>query len=567
MAINNFDTKTQSFIEIMGNGKSYVVPKFQRDYSWEEEQWEDLWQDIIELQSDDEHYMGHLLLQTDNKKDYTIIDGQQRLTTITIIILAGLHKIKQFIDSGSKSSENEAILNDLMRTYVGFTDFSTFVAKPKLTLNYNNDRHFRNYLCAMQKPPIRKVKASERLLSKAQEFFIEKINTLKVTDSRHVAKFVDGLVHSLQFTTITVASDLNAYKVFETLNARGVKLSTPDLIKNYLFSIIDEKQPLHDNEIRNLEEMWENITSELGKDSSFSRFIHVEWNSRKPLIQKGNLFKEIKKEIKNKENSFAYLHMLQKSSEIYSALEKPKDTFWERDYYKKVKTPLKTLDMFNIVQPHVVLIAAYYNFSAKEFVEIAKYIEIISVRYNVIGNLQPNVQERIYNKIACAISSKEFTSLNNIKNSLKELYPSDEDFYNSFVNKHMRTSQSVKKVRYILARIEESLNSNSPVDDELLTLEHVLPRNPEDGHWDKKFVGDALDECAELVGNMTLLQSTINIDLGTKSFSEKKEIYKNSPFTITKMLANYEDWNSEAVEHRQKWLAEQAVKCWRIDFE
>ena len=104
MALNNFDPKKQSFIEIMGNGKSYTVPKFQRDYSWEEEHWEDLWQDINELLgTDEEHYMGHLLLQTDNKRDYTIIDGQQRLTTITIIILSALHKIKQFIEIGRAS--------------------------------------------------------------------------------------------------------------------------------------------------------------------------------------------------------------------------------------------------------------------------------------------------------------------------------------------------------------------------------------------------------------------------------------------------------------------------------
>ena len=158
MALNNFDTKTQSFIEIMGNGKRYTVPKFQRDYSWEEEHWEDLWQDITDLQgSEDEHYMGHLLLQTENKKDYIVIDGQQRLTTITIIILACLHKLKQFIENGNEAENNQAILEDLTRSYIGFTDFTTFVVKPKLTLNYNNDKHFRNYLCSLQRPPSRKI--------------------------------------------------------------------------------------------------------------------------------------------------------------------------------------------------------------------------------------------------------------------------------------------------------------------------------------------------------------------------------------------------------------------------
>ena len=89
MAKINFDTANKTFREIMANGLKYTVPKFQRDYSWKEEQWNDLWDDIISVidQEDEEHYMGYLVLQMKSNELFSIIDGQQRITTITLEVL------------------------------------------------------------------------------------------------------------------------------------------------------------------------------------------------------------------------------------------------------------------------------------------------------------------------------------------------------------------------------------------------------------------------------------------------------------------------------------------------
>ncbi len=322
----NFGTANETFRKIMGNGLTHIVPKFQRDYSWENEQWEDLWQDIVdqieEREGEDQsHYMGYLVLQTNNDKEYKVIDGQQRLTTLMILILSALDRLQRLIknhhDQDMKSQDKQR-LDTLKNTYIGFTDPVSLVTKPKLTLNKNNKPCFDS-LCTLVENPKPK-NYSSKLLSKAYEFFIKKIGDSPYgLDGKSLASFIDKMSDVLFFTVITVNSDLNAYKVFETLNARGVKLSTPDLIKNHLFSMIDEKGQLAPYEEETLEKLWGQIIQTLEK-SDFSQFIRVHWNSKNPATSSNHLFRKIKQSISNKERLFEYIRDLDDTAEVFAAL-------------------------------------------------------------------------------------------------------------------------------------------------------------------------------------------------------------------------------------------------------
>lgn len=561
----NFNADNESFRKILGNGVRYVVPKFQRDYSWDVEQWEELWEDLTQKHSDEieEHYMGYLVLSETEKRVFEVIDGQQRLTTITIVILAALKILQDFIERGVETEDNKQRFRALHQTYIGFTDPVSLATQPKLTLNRNNDQYFRHYICALEKPPVRNIKASERLLGKALNFFVAELGKLNFTSGLSIAQFIDDMVDRLIFTTITVSNELNAYKVFETLNARGVKLSTPDLLKNYLFSVIDKEKGMDVHQIRELDERWEEISVQLGKND-FSRFVFAEWNSRNSLTPKSAIFKKLRKEINQPATAFAYLKSLREAVEIYSALHDAGDGFW-RSHDKKSAESLATLEMFNIVQPHGVLMAAYKHFSAEEFTKILGYIEVISIRYNVIGRKSPNLQERVYNQLACAISNKQVKNLQAVKNGLKEIYPPDEDFLYDFSHKDMPTAQSERKVRFILARLEEQLNGGVSVDDSSLTLEHILPVNPSE-EWLQHFDSTQIDECVNMLGNTTLLSLADNKKLKNVAFSEKLSVFKKSPLKVTSQCAEYDQWNRDNIAKRQKWLAELAVKRWKIEF-
>ena len=120
------DTKTVNLNEILGNGKVYRVPIFQRDYSWEQDNWEDLWNDIeIAAQSGKAHYMGSVVLQSGSGKDYLIIDGQQRFTTLSILALAVIDAINQLKIAGNEPTENSERFDILMRQYIGHKDPSS----------------------------------------------------------------------------------------------------------------------------------------------------------------------------------------------------------------------------------------------------------------------------------------------------------------------------------------------------------------------------------------------------------------------------------------------------------
>ena len=249
MATTNFKTENNTFRKLIGNGLTYRIPRFQRDYSWEVEQWEDLWADIMSTlgqNGDSAHYMGYLVLQSADDKSFDVIDGQQRLTTVSLIVLAILKNIQRLVNAGNDAKNNTRRLDQIRQTYIGYLDPVTLTTRPKLTLNRNNNDYFKTYLIPLAHLPQRGFRASEHLLRKAFEWFDKQVgNYLKKdtgNEGQRLAQLVENISDNLFFTVITVTDELNAYKVFETLNARGVRLSSTDLLKNYLFSVLDRGQ-------------------------------------------------------------------------------------------------------------------------------------------------------------------------------------------------------------------------------------------------------------------------------------------------------------------------------------
>ena len=171
------DTKTVNLNDILGNGKIYRVPQFQRDYSWEQDNWEDLWNDIeLAAESMNAHYMGSVVLQSTTGKEFSIIDGQQRFTTLTILTLAVIDAINKIADKGIDIEENKERVNILMLQYIGQKDPSSLNYSSKLFLNENNDGFFQNRLIGFKDPiNIRKLSDSEKLMWDAYLFFKEKI--------------------------------------------------------------------------------------------------------------------------------------------------------------------------------------------------------------------------------------------------------------------------------------------------------------------------------------------------------------------------------------------------------
>ena len=565
MALTNFNTSNQTFRKLMGNGLLYRVPMFQRDYSWTEQEWDDLWQDIVamlEPEGEQGHYMGYLVLQSGDERNFDIIDGQQRMTTLSLIVLAVLRNLRRLVDLKIDPDDNRRREEELRKTYIGYLDPVTLIPRSKLYLNRHNDQFYQNYLVPLERLPKRNLKASEHLLRKAFEWFEARIRDRfsQARSGAELARFVDTFADRLFFTVISVTDELNAFKVFETLNARGVRLSSTDLLKNFLFSVV-HSAGAHEREIRTLEERWEAIVGKLGSES-VPDFLRVFWNSQNPLTRHADLFKTIRASIKSKADVFALLRDMDRDADIYAALSDPGDSMWNKDQKKHVSE----LVMFNIRQPHALLLAARRALDDMDFTRVLRACAIISFRYNVIGNLATSEQERVYNSVAEKIAKGQLAGAGNIIRALRQVYPTDDRFRSAFSEKQIRTTSARNRqvARYILFEIERHVaNQAFDYSSDKYTIEHILPEHPNES-W-SSFTDEQIDRCIYRIGNLTPLDAAANRDVANKSYQEKRDIYNKSGFQITRRVAeDYLEWTQDRIDSRQQWLAGQATAIWRL---
>lgn len=565
MSSTNFNTTNQTWRQLMGNGLIYKVPRFQRDYSWGPDEWEDLWIDIENLFKPDGepgHYMGYLVLQTTDSKHFDIIDGQQRLTTLSILVLAVLKHLKKFIEEGIDPENNKKREEQLRNNFIGYLDPVTLVPQTKLTLNRNNDDFYKHKLVPLEKLPNRGLKASERLLKRSFEWFFNRIDETyaKNKDGKELAKFLTELSDKIFFTVISVTDELNAFKVFETLNARGVRLSPTDLLKNYLFSVVC-RDGCVEQEIDALERRWHKMVDKLGSES-FPAFLRAHWNSRRNFVREAELFKTIRQQTPDKKAVFDLLRQMEEDVDVYVALSLPEDELW----HEEERQFIRELKMFGVRQPWPLLMASFRAFERHEMAKILRAVSILSFRYNVISAMATNVQERIYNKVAQQIANGSFDNITAVIKSLSPIYVQDSKFEPAFSEKVLKTTAARNKriALYILFSLENHLTQQHyDMDSRKYTLEHILPENPENG-WED-FLDATLDEAIYRLGNLTILEENLNREAANKDFKEKREIYKKSIFEITRRVAEENDtWNMDRLAMRQRWMARQAKTIWRI---
>jgi hypothetical protein len=560
MAFMLMEPTNQTFQELISNGVKYQVPRFQRDYAWDREQWEDLWSDIQTIEDEQYHYMGYIVLQRKSQHDFEVVDGQQRLITLSLVVLAAMKNIQLLINKAEEADENTQRLQVLTDRYIGSKNPISLKVDSKLSLNRNNGANFKAICSMLEAPNKRGQTNTNKLLNKCFKFFEAK----KMGNTgQEIAEFIERVASGMIFTKIVVQDDLNAYKVFETLNARGVQLSTPDLLKNYIFSVVTKDNNVLDEELNDLDGSWSDIITQLG-ESNFTDFIRYHHNFQATLVTKKSLFLSVRKLANTPSESYAYLGSLSKYAPIYASLLNPHDEWWANQdvVYREAKKYLEGFELFNIKQPFTILMAAFYSFSPDEFVKLTKYLYILAIRYNVICHHSPNEQESAYNQLAIKVYSKEYTRASHVKNSniFKKLYPSDESFFNAFEFHKMPSKRSAKKIRFLLAEIETYLGHKTEYTE--TTLEHICPYNP-DEVWDSYF-GDGINDIQDRLGNVVLLEKD---ELKRASFADKKTAYLATHYPLAQKVASYEEWNLQNLNTYQAWLSEQAVKTWTVSYE
>lgn len=550
------NTITGNFSSIISTNRRFIVPKFQRDYSWNNEQWDDLWQDIeTMIEEHDEHYMGYLVLQTQDDKLFYIIDGQQRFTTVLLLIYAAIKCIERQIAQGIDVEDNSRRCESLKSLYIGKEDPVTLDYDNLLTLNRNNNPYFCDYILKLGDLKARNLTATEKLMRSCFEYYEQKL-TGKFNSGKDYASFIQAVADGLHFTQIVVNDEMNAFRVFETLNARGVQLSSADLLKNYLFSKVDS-DTTHSSRIDTLERKWSILTDNI-KAEKLPEFLRYYWNMQHKTIRANAVYKTIRQEIKEDKQVFLLLDDLISYSDIYMALTDENDEMWTD---AEVKENIGLLNLFRLKQPFSLLMAAKNNLGDNEFKRVLKTVIMMCFRYNVICDRNPNDQETPFNALAQSISIDKVVDLK----KLSSIMVDDIEFKSAFKEKSFPyNSRNAKVVKYILGKIEYFKGSTHLVhyDDDNVSIEHIYPQNPTD-EWE-------LDEAKMQrfifrLGNICLLEKNLNRVIQNVSFEKKLPVYQKSSYYYAKKISSdFSEWNDSSIIKLQTEMANSAVSIWKV---
>jgi Protein of unknown function DUF262 len=356
MKQSQFDAKTFGLGELISQRKLFRVPRHQRSFSWTPDSVDALLGDIqIAFKAGaSEYFVGLIVIQGPVDGEWTLLDGQQRLTSISLLYTAIRNwlRVNNFEDD-AKQIENEFLV---VRRLGG--DFSS-----RMLLNDENRQLFEQLVLGSTKPSFDRSRYAKRSSNRNLidaflncerwvDAFCKEAGSLSQASSLlyRLANFVETRVKAV---SVEVSSDVDAYILFEALNDRGVELSAFDLLKNYLYSKVSE------DHIPALETDWKETVENL-EEVNPDDFLKVFWTSRHGIIQKALLFKALREQYFNEDSAIRLIDDLRADSILISAVDDSRDPYWN-SFPENVRTHIATLSILGSKQARPVVLAAIHK--------------------------------------------------------------------------------------------------------------------------------------------------------------------------------------------------------------
>ncbi|MFJ7678639.1 DUF262 domain-containing protein [Peribacillus sp. NPDC097198] len=555
MPINNSAFKTiGSFLQ----DNIYHIPDYQREYSWEELQIDDFWLDLKSVVNNEEqdHFFGQIVVHNDEEENKRfIIDGQQRTTT-SVIFLSVLNRLFDFLYTNYKDYIARENSEDIRIKYIG--RWSPQKDSLRLKLSNKDNRYFMHNIQIDSDNDLEKPKSkSQKRIYDAYNYLYEKImNEIKKAGNKEqelavVNEYYDKFINSFKVMYVETNQLEEAFIIFESLNARGKGLETSDLLKNHIFKNAR-------GQIDYVKRSWEKMQSSL-ENVDTTRYIRHYWNSKEDFVRTVSLYKRIKKKINTESKCITLINELENLAQLYNSISTKENTVYFKN--KKLNTSLNNLKTFNasLFFP-IVLAMKNKDYSEEDISIVVREIEMLVFRNIIISNKVTNKYEMIFAEIAYAISNKSEIDIAPILTSLQKLQISNSEFENDF-----KTAKITKKpiIRYIFREINSLFDKEITIieDNNRIHIEHIMPDKIGDWQIDE----DTKEEYLWRLGNLTLLGDEYNREISNKTFNIKLEVYKKSSIEISNNLKKYKEWGIKQIIERQEYLAELALKVWKIN--
>lgn len=537
--------------------RRFKVPEYQRSFAWEIDHVESLLVDIHEAinNKEREYFLGSIVVTTGSDGRYEVVDGQQRLTTISLILSA----IKEIFH---KDQDYDVVVS-VKSDFLANTDRRTKEREPKLILNEVDNEIYQDLIESFDKVDHKKLRrqSHKRLVFAADHCleYLEALCTKSKDSEEELHTWLDFIETNLKIIVVTAPDDSNAFVIFETLNDRGLELAISDLVKNYLFHKSGEKLDEAKNRWLSMVAVLESASDEPLIVTYIRHFSMAKYG----LIRERDLFALLKTKITSKKSALRFSTELSDSVRVYSALINTDHEYWS-DFNSDVKYSVATLNLLGMTQIRPLLIAILSKFESKNVTEAFYKLVAIAIRYQVVGGVGGGTLERVYSETAKSVSEEKISSASELLLAFKNL-PSDTAFRSAFA---IASVSKQKIARYYLRELEIAMAGNNSEtipdhDASRVNLEHVLPSNPS-ADWLKNFNDEEIRTYQNRLGNLAILASRINSTIGNDCFEEKSDSYKKSSFHFTKIISDEPFWNKHAIEKRQEKMAEVAVKRWSI---
>ena len=555
------ETKVEDFLS--SNKTQFIIPVYQRNYDWSTSQCKQLLDDILEVGTSKKmnaHFIGSLVYVHDDVytatriKELTIIDGQQRITTLTLIYLV-LHRLAIELN-------NEPLVSEISETYL-INKFAPEDEKLKLRPTENNDKAIK-YL--LRSDP------NEEFISFSK--VIDNFNYFKERVTEENFEFVLKGLSKLMFVEISLDREKDSpQRIFESLNSTGLELSQADLIRNYILMGLNRKDQnkIYNNYWEIIEKLAKDETLNTSKVSDFIRDYLTLVNNKIP--NKGKVYLEFKSKFPttNLEDLENILIPIKSLVKFYNKLLNPKN---ETD--KEIRTQLKYINRLEINVAYPFLMKVYEDYSENlieknTFIAILDFIQSFTWRRFIVG-LPTNALNKIFMTLYEKIESDNYLpSLQQwlLKRPGSHRFPKNKEVIESLKLKDVYNIKS-KNRTYLLERLENFENKEPVIieGNSDITIEHIFPQNPEP-KWKIDLGADEYNLGKEnylnTIGNLTL--SGNNGKLGNKSFLFKRDLeksgYKDSRLWLNKYLSNATKWDKIEIETRFDLLAERFLNIWK----
>ncbi len=549
----------------------YRIPRFQRPYSWTKENIQEFWDDIVKDRPV-EYFIGSMVAFKEGSQRYGVVDGQQRLTTITIL-LAVLRNALQ-----------KAGFQDLAKGIQGLIERRNIDNKEEFVLSTETSYPFlQDYILNFGTPdvPINPMREEINLQNAFDQFAglvgeaLSKIeNDSALNEEKRSLAIRQKLVEirddilNLKIIFVKLDTEDDAYIIFETLNTRGKDLSLTDLVKNHVTKNLKAKSASVDQPKVKWERILETIEGS-SVDLDTDTFIHHYWLSRYDYLPAKSLFKELKRRIGQAEAP-QFLNSLVSDSGLYRSIHEIPYGKWTKNE-QSLADSLGALQLFRVQQqtPCVLsLVRAYKAGKIKKahfedaLVAIEKFHFLFTAATSQrssggISGMYASLGRRLFESEDI---SSALAIIKELKQKLRDRIPSLDEvraLFPEIVYTDNLTKQR-SLVRYILAGLDKDSRPGVATDYEKMTIEHLVPQSRiGDGNFSEIIIGG--------LGNLILVSQDMNSRLDDKAFRDKRRILQASGFNLPPEIAAAEEWGVDQIKARTDSIARHAYeKVWKI---